>query len=67
MDTTAIKPEATPEQQTQRLAVRGCDRWIGWIDQTAQATARTRSSSLAAAIIASQRLRGYPPRPRGSD
>jgi hypothetical protein len=65
MDTTAIKSEATPEQQTQRLAVRGCDRWIGWIDQTAQATARTRSSLLAAAIIAFAKVEGLPaPPPR---
>jgi hypothetical protein len=65
MDTTAIKPEATPEQQTQRLAVRGCARWLGWIDQTAQATARTRSSLLAAALIAFAEVEGLPaPPPR---
>ena len=46
---TTAKPEAEP--QTQRLAVRGSDEWICWIDAMARRTERTRSSLVAVALI----------------
>jgi hypothetical protein len=60
---TAEKPEAKP--QTQRLAVRGGDAWIRWIDATARRAERTRASLVAVALIRYAEAEGLPaPPPR---
>ncbi len=61
--TTTEKPKAEP--QTQRLAVRGGEPWITWIDATARRTERTRSSLVAIALIRYAEAEGLPaPPPR---
>jgi hypothetical protein len=60
---TTEKPEDEP--QTQRLAVRGGDEWIRWIDATARRAERTRSSLVAVALIRYAEAEGLPaPPPR---
>ena len=61
----AIKPRATPEPQTQRLAVRGGDEWIRWIDEAARRTRRTRSSLFEQALADFAKAHGlHEPPPR---
>lgn len=57
--------EPGPEPGTQKLAIRGCDAWVAWIDRAARLTHRTRSSLIEAALAAfavAEGLEGPPPR-----
>lgn len=58
-----IATDEKPEIETQRLAVRGSDAWVSWINQAARTTARTRSSLFEAALIAFAKAEGLEPPP----